>query len=169
MNDNLQILIPYLLGGIVISILFLLILNIFLFIKFRKINRATQSFFSGKNGKDLEEVINNQYKLIVKNEKDIKELFDGYEKIFNIAAKGIQKVGVVRYNPFKDMGGNQSFSIALLDRNDSGLLITTLATRDGARIFSKAVTAGDCKEFPLLEEEKKAIKMAKTSKKAVIV
>ena len=165
MNENLQILMPYLLGGALGLILILLVLNVVLFIKFRKLNQFAQLFFAGKNGKDLEEVISSHYKLILKNEKDIKELFDGYEKIFNIAAKGIQKVGVIRYNPFKDMGGNQSFSIAMLDRNDSGLLITTLATRDGARIFSKAVTAGDCKEFPLLEEEKKAIKAAKVSKK----
>lgn len=169
MNENLQILMPYLLGGMLVLILILFVLSVVLFIKFKKINQTAQLFFAGKNGKDLEEMINNQHKLILKNEKDIKELFDGYEKIFNIAAKGIQKVGVVRYNPFKDMGGNQSFSIAMLDRNDTGLLITTLATRDGARIFSKAVTAGDCVEFPLLEEEKKAIKMAKTSKKSVIV
>ena len=169
MNNDLQMLIPYLVGGIFILVLILFVLNIFLFIKFRKINQATQLFFAGKNGKDLEEVMNNQYKLILKNEKDIKELFDGYEKIFNIAAKGIQKVGVVRYNPFKDMGGNQSFSIALLDRNDSGLLITTLATRDGARVFSKTVTAGDCLDFPLIEEEKKAIKVARASKKNLTV
>ncbi len=117
----------------------------------------------------MEEVINHQAELIGKNEKDIKELFDGYEKIFNIASKGIQKVGVVRYNPFKDMGGNQSFSIAMLDRNNSGLVMSTLATREGARFFSKTIIDGECADFPLIEEEKRAIKVARASKKSAVI
>ncbi|KKP57202.1 MAG: hypothetical protein UR51_C0022G0007 [Candidatus Moranbacteria bacterium GW2011_GWF1_34_10] len=160
---------PYLLSGILVLILISFTLNIILFLKLKKINQSAQNFFSGKNGKDLEEVLSSQYKLILKNEKDIKELFDGYEKIFNIAAKGIQKVGVVRYNPFKDMGGNQSFSIAMLDRDNSGLIISTLATRDGVRVFSKSIINGECNDFPLIEEEKRAIKVAKTSKKIATV
>lgn len=165
MSDNFQLIMPYLLSGIIVLILISFALNMMLFLKLKKINQSAQNFFSGKNGKDLEEVLSNQYKLILKNEKDIKELFDGYEKIFNIAAKGIQKVGVVRYNPFKDMGGNQSFSIAMLDRENSGLIISTLATRDGVRVFSKSIINGECNDFPLIEEEKRAIKVAKTSKK----
>ncbi|KKP63434.1 MAG: hypothetical protein UR60_C0044G0008 [Candidatus Moranbacteria bacterium GW2011_GWF2_34_56] len=160
---------PYLLSGILVLILISFTLNIILFLKLKKINQSAQNFFSGKNGKDLEEVLSSQYKLILKNEKDIKELFDGYEKIFNIAAKGIQKVGVVRYNPFKDMGGNQSFSIAMLDRDNSGLIISTLATRDGVRVFSKSIINGECNDFPLIEEEKRAIKVAKTSKKDLLL
>lgn len=158
---------PYLAS--VILFLILLALNIFLFVKIRKINKASQLFFAGKKGKDLEELLISQDEGIKKLEKDIKELFDGYEKIYNIAAKGIQKVGVVRYNPFKDMGGNQSFSIAMLDRNNSGLIISTLATRDGMRVFSKSIINGECSDFPLIEEEKRAIKVAKTSKKNAMV
>src|SRR3989339_95556 len=152
MSNNFQLIMPYLLSGILVLILISFTLNIILFLKLKKINQSAQNFFSGKNGKDLEEVLSSQYKLILKNEKDIKELFDGYEKIFNIAAKGIQKVGVVRYNPFKDMGGNQSFSIAMLDRDNSGLIISTLATRDGVRVFSKSIINGECNDFPLIEE-----------------
>jgi hypothetical protein len=147
------------------AFLVLFVCFIFLFIKFKKISSLSQQFFAGKNGKDLEEVVNSQLSLIQKNQKDIKELFDGYEKIFNIASKGIQKVGVVRYNPFRDMGGNQSFSIALMDMNNRGLVISTLATRDGTRVFSKPLLDGDCKDFPLIEEEKNAIKIAKASQK----
>ncbi|KKP67067.1 MAG: hypothetical protein UR66_C0023G0002 [Candidatus Moranbacteria bacterium GW2011_GWE1_35_17] len=169
MSNNFQLVMPYLLSGILVLILISFTLNIILFLKLKKINQSAQNFFSGKNGKDLEEVLSSQYKLILKNEKDIKELFDGYEKIFNIAAKGIQKVGVVRYNPFKDMGGNQSFSIAMLDRDNSGLIISTLATRDGVRVFSKSIINGECNDFPLIEEEKRAIKVAKTSKKVATV
>jgi len=163
--NNLENILPYLILGSGGLLLILVFLNIFLWIKFRKINKLSKEFFAGKNGKDLSEVVSGQLKMIENNQNDIKELFDGYEKIFNIASKGIQKVGVVRYNPFKDMGGNQSFSIALLDMENSGLVISTLATRDGTRVFSKPIFNGDCKDFPLIEEEKKAIKIATSSKK----
>lgn len=169
MNEIFQLAGPYLLGVMLLIVVVLAFFNVVLFLKFRKINQLSQVFFAGKNGKDLEEVISHQAELIQKNEKDIKELFDGYEKIFNIASKGIQKVGVVRYNPFKDMGGNQSFSIAMLDRNNSGLVISTLATRDGARFFSKTIVDGECADFPLIEEEKRAIKVARASKKSVVI
>ena len=159
----------YVVPGIAVLFFVSVFLNIFLLFKFKKINLLAKDFFAGKNGRDLEAVIGQQTDLIRKNQKDIKELFDGYEKIFNIASKGIQKVGVVRYNPFRDMGGNQSFSIALLDMNNCGLIISTLATRDGARIFSKAIIDGECKDFPLIEEEKRAIREAKNSRKKITV
>lgn len=165
MNEILQNFSSQIIIGLLIFIFLVLISNVLLFLKFKKINQLSEKFFSGKNGKDLEEIVSNQLLLIEKNKKDIKDLFDGYEKIFNIAAKGIQKVGVVRYNPFKDMGGNQSFSIALLDMNNRGLVISTLATRDGTRVFSKPIIDGECKEFPLIEEEIKAIKIAKVGTK----
>lgn len=169
MNEFLNDFLPYVIALLAIILVVSVFLNIILFIKFKKISKLSEQFFAGKNGKDLEVVINNQLTLIEKNQRDIKELFDGYEKIFNIASKGIQKVGVVRYNPFRDMGGNQSFSIAMLDMENSGLVISTLATRDGTRVFSKPIINGDCKDFPLIEEEKKAIKNAKTSKKSTTV
>jgi hypothetical protein len=169
MQNTFYIETSYIYIGLFVTLLALLVLNFGLFLKFRKINKLTQNFFSGKNGKDLEEIIVFQGNEIKKINSDISELFDGYEKIYKIAARGIQKVGVVRYNPFRDMGGSHSFSIAMLDSNNSGLIISTLTTRDGARIFSKAIVAGECAEFPLLEEEKKAIKIAQKSKKNATV
>lgn len=168
MNEILQNLYPQIIIILVILMVVLFLMNIFLFLRFKKITQLSEKFFSGKNGKDLEDVLSKQLLLIEKNKKDISDLFEGYEKIFNIAAKGIQKVGVVRYNPFKDMGGNQSFSIALLDMNNRGLVISTLATRDGTRVFSKPIIDGECKDFPLIEEEIKAIRLAKTVTKKTI-
>jgi len=169
MNEALKDFFPYLVVIVVVIFFVLVFLNVVLFAKFKKISKLSEQFFAGKNGKDMEDIISKQLSLIEKNQKDIKELFDGYEKIFNIASRGIQRVGVVRYNPFRDMGGNQSFSIAMLDMENSGLVISTLATRDGTRVFSKPIINGDCKDFPLIEEEKKAIKEAKSSKKNTTV
>lgn len=71
----------------------------------------------------------------------------------------VQKVGLVRFNPFKETGGDQSFVITLLDAENNGFVITSLYTRDGNRIFAKPVDGG-CSKYPLSEEEKEAIAKA---------
>ena len=169
MNDFFQANLNELITSVLAVMLILLFLNLFLLFKYRRIKKLSEDFFSGKSGKDLEAVIQGQKEQIDRFEKEIKELFDGYEKIYKMAFKGIRKVGVVRYNPFNDIGGNQSFVVALLDGNKSGVIITSLHTREGTRIFSKAVFEGKSPKSPLTEEEEKAIRIARVSKKSVVV
>lgn len=75
----------------------------------------------------------------------------------------IQKVGIVRFNPFREVGGDQSFSLALLDGKDDGMVITSLYSREGNRVYGKPLKAG-LSEYLLSEEEKEAIKKAKHGK-----
>ncbi|KKU85409.1 MAG: hypothetical protein UY15_C0033G0002 [Parcubacteria group bacterium GW2011_GWA2_47_9] len=70
--------------------------------------------------------------------------------------KHIQKIGVVRFNPFKDVGGNQSFSVAILDEDDNGVVVTGLYSREGNRIYAKPIKNGNS-SFQLSEEELRAI------------
>jgi len=71
----------------------------------------------------------------------------------------VQKIGIVRYNPFSEVGGDQSFSIALLDGSDNGVVITSLYARDGNRAYAKPIK--NCKsEYSLSNEEKQAISRA---------
>lgn len=69
------------------------------------------------------------------------------------ASAGIQKVGFVRFNPFQDTGGDNSFIIVLLDSYDTGVVISSLYMRDGARLYAKAVERGSAKH-PLSDEER---------------
>ena len=71
----------------------------------------------------------------------------------------LQKVGVVRYNPFQDSGGDQSFAIALLDQAGTGILISSLHGRAETRIFAKQVTNGHS-TYSLSDEEQQAIRVA---------
>jgi len=77
----------------------------------------------------------------------------------------LHKVAVVRFNPFKELGGNQSFAIALLDGNKSGIVISSLHTREGTRVYSKPILEGKSEKYALTEEEKNAINIASASKK----
>lgn len=74
----------------------------------------------------------------------------------------IQKVGVVRFNPFKELGGDHSFSVALLDGHDTGFIITGLHTRERTRVYAKVVQEGKSVS-ELSKEEGKALALAQKS------
>jgi len=96
--------------------------------------------------------------------KDLERNFDKLSRELENLKKeskfSIQRVGVVRYNPFKEVGGNQSFSMALLDGNDSGIVITSLYSREGNRVYGKSIKNGKS-EHLLSDEEMEAVKKAK--------
>ena len=71
----------------------------------------------------------------------------------------IQKTGVVRFNPFSEIGGDQSFSIALLNKNNDGLVITSLYTRERNRVYAKPIIKGKS-QYLLSKEEKEALEKA---------
>ena len=76
-----------------------------------------------------------------------------------VAQRAIQKVGVVRYSAFTDTGGDQSFAIALLDAEGTGIIVSSLHSRADTRVFAKPVQAGRSR-YPLSDEEQDAIKRA---------
>ncbi len=94
-------------------------------------------------------------------EKSFEKLSEELEKLKKESAFNIQKVGLVRFNPFSEVGGDQSFSIALLDGDDSGIVITSLYSREGNRVYGKPIKNGQS-EYLLSDEEKQAIEKAKT-------
>ncbi len=86
-------------------------------------------------------------------------LEQGVARVVDALPRSIQGVGVVRYNPFSDMGGNMSFSLALLDGRASGVVLSVLTNRDGARVYGKAVENGRS-SYPLSDEERQALALA---------
>jgi hypothetical protein len=147
-------------AGAAIVMLALLIWNIFLHLNISRIKKNQQQLFFGKTGADLEKIILEQAKSIKELDKDIQDLFGISNKINDLANKSIHKVGVVRFNPFKDLGGDQSFSVAFLDGENSGVVISALHTREGNRVYSKPVKRGKAVKYPLTEEEQEAIRIA---------
>ena len=95
--------------------------------------------------------------------KDIDFLEAYCDKIQKEGLLHIQKIGLVRFNPFKDTGGDQSFILSLIDGNDTGVIISGLYARTGTRWYAKRIVKGKSAEHDLSEEEKKALKEAKPS------
>ena len=94
-------------------------------------------------------------------EKEVANINKKYDKIENNGLLHIQKVGLLRFNPFKDTGGDQSFILALLDAHDTGVMISSLHTRSGTRWYAKRIVEGKGQEYNLSEDEKKALAEAR--------
>jgi len=92
-------------------------------------------------------------------EEDFKKIFQELENLKKESKFSFQKFGIVRYNPFFEGGGDQSFSLALLDGKGDGMVITSLFSRQENRVYGKPIKEGKS-SYPLSEEEKEAIKRA---------
>jgi len=144
---------------IIILLAILLAWTIVLQIWLAKVQKKMKLFLKGKKVKDLEEVISEQLKRMQKTEKNVDKLFQWNEDLQKIVDISINKVGVIRFNPFKDTGGDQSFVIALLDSNNNGLVLSSLYTREGTRVYTKPIEKGTS-SYNLSSEEQEAIKKA---------
>lgn len=147
-----------LLGFLGISIL-LLILIIISFVQVGKFKKKYAKFMLGKDGANLENDImtlyeDNKYmKLSIdKNREDIKSLFKKHEAAF-------QKIGLVKYDAFTEMGGKLSFALALLDEKNNGFIINSVHSSEGCYSYTKRVENGDS-QIALSNEEKVAVERA---------
>lgn len=123
-------------------------------------NKRITKFFNDNSGKSIEKVLEFELKKMKAMEGDIKQLMANVKWIEGISRKSVHKVGVVRFNPFKgSIGGDQSFSIALLDNKDDGVVISSLHGAEGTRVYAKAIVRGKSK-YQLTNEEEEAIKKA---------
>jgi hypothetical protein len=144
---------------IILSLVFLFLI-IIIFLKIKKINVKQKIFFEGKDAKSLEETVLKNSKSIVALDRDIQELYNIANQVHQLAAKGMYKTEIIRFNPFKDIGGDQSFSIALLNGKNSGLVISSMHTRENTRVYAKPIILGKSGKYDLTEEEKMAVKNA---------
>ncbi|MEI9966540.1 MAG: DUF4446 family protein [Candidatus Moraniibacteriota bacterium] len=112
------------LAGVLILELLLLIFLIILGLKQRATQKKLAIFFSGKDAKDLEKVLTEQLKETRALDTEIQELYEISNRLRELVLKSVHKTSVLRFNPFKEVGGNQSFSVALLDGKNSGLVFS---------------------------------------------
>lgn len=92
-------------------------------------------------------------------QKTIKDVNQKIEVITKKDIRHIQKLGLVRFNPFRDAGGNQSFTLALLNEDNTGIVLTGLHARETTRLYVKDVIRGESRS-ELSKEEKEAILVA---------
>lgn len=149
----------YIIGGIFIG------WNIVLTILFWRIISHYQRL-AGKTKKgNLEVVLDTLLKDEKETKNDLKQLGEAVLKIDKQIDDHYQKSGLVKYNPFSNTGGNQSFSLVVLNGNNNGLMITSLYGRDSTRIYAKPIVKGKGVSGDLSKEEQLAVKNALGGKK----
>lgn len=101
---------------------------------------------------------------LITSSQDFKKDIDVIYKRLNTqdhdGATHVQKIGLLRFNPFNDTGGDQSFILALLDKHQTGVVISSLHTRSGTRWYAKKIEKGKGLEHSLSDDEQKAVKLA---------
>ena len=150
--------------GILFLILFLIIVIMavclfVLLVRYGRIKTSYELFMQGKKGKNLEEQIAGLFEDIEmlkstseKNRKDIKRILINLKETY-------QRVGIVKYDAFKEMGGKLSFSIAMLNDNSTGFILNSVHSSDGCYVYTKEIINGEC-AISLGDEEKKALTLA---------
>ena len=112
----------------------------------------------GESG-GIDEILDRQLKRIDSLAERVEALNKLHHELESLTQRTIQKVAVIRYNPFSDTGGDQSFAIAMLDSLGNGVVVSSLHSRTDTRVFAKPVQSGRSR-FQLSDEEQDAIKKA---------
>lgn len=144
------------LTGFVVILLIILLVNA---VQIHKLKKKYKMFMDGKNAKTLEESIMSrmdQMDYLIssnkKNENDIQTIYKNLKSTF-------QKVGLVKYDAFQEMGGKLSFSLALLNETNDGFIINAMHSREGCYTYIKEIIDGNS-VITLADEEKEALDMA---------
>lgn len=130
-------------------------LSFFLTLIYQRFTRLTQ----GRKKTDLLKALEEVAILEKENKKNLSELEGELARLEKDGLLHIQKVGLVRFNPFNETGGDHSFSLALLNGNQTGVVITGLHTRERTRLYLKPIEKGKS-TYELSKEERKAISKA---------
>ena len=111
------------------------------------------------NGKDIYDDLDNYMYRVERVEKQNVEIINGIKILEEDLMKCIQKVGIVRYNAFRDTGSDLSFALALLDENNNGVVLNGIYSREMSNIYAKPVEKGVA-TYNVSDEEKQAIEKA---------
>ena len=159
---DIDFVVDYLIIGMTAVIVVLLITLILLIVQIRKtskLKKRLDKFLLGKDGTSLENDIvalfeDNKFlkASTEKNKKDIRILYKNMESAF-------QKIGLVKYDAFNQMGGQLSFCLALLDENNNGFIINSVHSTEGCYSYTKEIKMGES-SIPLGKEEEEALAMA---------
>lgn len=116
--------------------------------------------FRGKKASNLENVLIDMGTFMDELDAAHRKIESRMEEMNRRVRRSIQGIETVRFNPFNDSGGNQSFATALLNEDGDGVVISSLYSRDKVSVYSKPVR-GHGSEFPLTREEQDALSKAK--------
>lgn len=155
-NNNIE----YIIIGLVSFLILLLILVIIQFSMLKKLNKKYRNFMSGSSAANLEGQILARFTDIDGIKAETKRINVEIAKIKENLLSTYQKIGIVKYDAFKEMGGKLSFVLVLLDKNNNGIIFNSVhSSREGCYTYLKEIIKGES-FLELSEDEKAALKQA---------
>lgn len=152
-NDNFLIII----FTLCIILIVLYLINI---VRFNKLNKRYKNFIKKMSkGNNFEETLNTYMKRVDDVSNKNEEIIRYCEKLDNDISKCIKKVGIVRYNAFKDTGSDLSFTLALLNEENTGVILNGIYSREMSNIYAKPIQNGKS-NYTISEQEQEAISKA---------
>lgn len=149
----------YIMFGLLLLVIIELIWILSLNIRLSNITKSYKQLTRGRRGEDIEELLSSYLNTVEENVGKISDFEERMKKLEKRTELSLQKVGIVRYNAFSEMGSDQSFSLALLDQNDDGFVITGIFGREDTVTYAKPIERGTSR-YPLSAEEIQAIDRA---------
>lgn len=140
----------------------LLVAVIVLLRRTARLDRRIAGMTRGGDGKSLESTLEAHLDKVYAVAREVDALALRSTVLEDTQRKAFQRIGLVRFNPFEDTGGNQSFALALLDQPGDGFIVSSLHSRTGTRVYGKAITGGKA-EAALSDEEAEALRLALAS------
>lgn len=125
-----------------------------------KQNKSLSSLFPKSGERDIRRKFEEVIKQVFELKERVDKLEDYILKIEDTQLKHVQRVELLRYNPYDDTGGDQSFSLAMLDDQGNGIVLTSLHARSGTRVFAKPISEGKAAKHQFSKEEEIVIKKA---------
>ncbi|MDP4091917.1 MAG: DUF4446 family protein [Bacillota bacterium] len=167
--DNLSIStgLAIILGANFLIIIILFLMNISNRIKLKKLRQKYNKFMNGLSDRNMEELLEHCIYSVNEVKEKNREIENQIVTLNRNMIQCMQKKGIVRYNAFENVGSDLSYSIALMDNNDDGFVISGIYSRDSSSSYSKPVIGGKSR-YVLSAEEIQAIEIAKKSYKEVM-
>lgn len=137
----------------------LIVLLVILNDKYKRLQKSYTTFMKGKNGKNLERSIFKKFSELEAISKLVKENEEKIQDIYKKMENHYQKVGIVKYDAFHEMGGNLSFALTMLDENDNGWIFNAMHSREGCYTYIKEIVKGKS-YIELSEEEQQCLEKA---------
>ena len=157
--NNLGFVPVYLLIASAVLTLILLVVTVMCLINMRKLYRRYDIFMRGKDAETMENLIVEQMNDIIDLKAQDHYNKDSIRTANKNSRAAFQKIGIVKYNAFKGMGGNLSFALALLDYTNTGFVLNSVHSREGCYLYLKDVERGET-EVLLGAEEQEALEQA---------
>jgi len=145
--------------GLAIIALVLLVAILLLVRRTRRLAARLDSLTRGSDAASLESVLGGHMERVRQVVRDVEGVSSRTAAVERDLQGMFGRVGLVRYNPFEDTGGNQSFALAMLDGRGDGFVVNSLHSRTGTRVYAKSI-AGGASDAALSEEESAALKQA---------